>query len=41
MNVAAGLYIGAWMLIWLTLWKLIELTWRGSAISQALGVVTG
>lgn len=41
MNLVGGLYIGAWMLIWLTIWKVIELTWKGSPVSQALGVVTG
>jgi hypothetical protein len=41
MNLMAGLYIGAWMLIWLATWKVIELQWRGSAVSQALGVITG
>lgn len=41
MNVVGGLYIGAWMLIWLTVWKLIELTWSGSALAQALGTITG
>ena len=41
MNLAAGLYIGAWLGIWLTVAKIIELVWRGSAVSQMLGVVTG
>jgi hypothetical protein len=41
MNLAGGLYVLGWMVIWLTAMKLVELTWRGSAISQALGVVTG
>lgn len=41
MNVMAGAYIWAWMILGLLIAKVIELTWRGSAISQALGVITG
>jgi hypothetical protein len=39
-NVIAGLYIGAWMLIWLSIAKVIELMWPGSAPSQSLGTIT-
>jgi len=40
-NLAAGTYILAWLLIWSGLMKVVELTWRGSAVSQALGFFTG
>jgi len=40
MNVIAGMYIGAWMLIWLSIAKIIELMWPGSAVSQSLGTIT-
>ncbi|HUE26300.1 MAG TPA: hypothetical protein VMP89_05965 [Solirubrobacteraceae bacterium] len=40
MNVVAGLYIGAWMLIWLSIAKVVELMWPGSATSQSLGTIT-
>lgn len=41
MNVVGGLYVLAWMLIWLGAIKVVELTWRGSSVSQALGFFTG
>lgn len=40
MNVAAGLYIGAWLIVWATVAKVIELMWPGSAVSQSLGTIT-
>ena len=39
MVVATGLQIGAWMLVWGLIFRLIELTWKGSPVSQALGVI--
>lgn len=39
MNVINGIQIGAWMLIWGAIFRLIELTWKGSPVSQALGVI--
>lgn len=39
MNVVAGAYIGAWMLIWGLIFRLIEFTFKGTALSQALGVI--
>lgn len=41
MNVVGGLYILAWMMIWLGLLKVAELTWRGSKLSETLGFFTG
>ncbi len=39
MTVVNGLQIGAWLLIWGTIFRLIELTFKGSPVSQALGVI--
>lgn len=39
MNVVFGLEVGMWMLIWGAIFRLIELTWKDSPVSRALGVV--
>lgn len=39
MNVIFGMYVGAWLLIWGAIFRLIELQFKGSPLSQALGVI--
>jgi hypothetical protein len=38
-NVVAFMWFGAYLLIWGTILRFIELSTRGSATSQALGVI--
>lgn len=39
MNVVFGIEVGMWMLIWGAIFRLIELQFKGTALSQALGVI--